>query len=87
MRHSEASHASVVVIYRTDEATLLIEDDGRGFDIEQIYKESDTSLGLMGAKERSILIGGVLNVESAPGSGTTIQVKIPVKKVENANLK
>ncbi len=68
-----------VVIRRTD-ATLqvIIEDNGCGFDVgAQAAKAGNhRGLGLDGMRERLALIGGTLDVESAPGAGTTIFARI-----------
>jgi signal transduction histidine kinase len=58
----------------------MIEDDGKGFDpaLREHGETSDRHLGLYGMKERALLLGGTLAVESAPGRGTTIVVRVPV---------
>ena len=49
-------------------------DDGRGFS----FAEANTGLGLGGMRERALLVGGDLETESRPGSGTTIRLTVPV---------
>jgi signal transduction histidine kinase len=56
---------------------LIISDDGKGFDPESKIKENK-GLGLVGMKERAILIGGNIEIESEEGKGTTIYVHIPL---------
>ena len=53
----------------------LIEDDGRGFEPSEIREEG---LGLLGMRERVELVDGRFEVESQPGSGTTIVAEVPV---------
>jgi len=58
----------------------VIEDDGKGFDPAKVVpnKESGHGLGLVGMRERAWLVGGTLEIESAPGKGTTIFARVPV---------
>jgi signal transduction histidine kinase len=84
IRHSKASRASVILLRQISEIAMLVEDDGRGFDFAA-KDRSDQCLGLMGMRERANLLGGSFVVESAPGEGTTIRVKIPLNEEENAH--
>ena len=54
---------------------LTIEDNGQGFDTNT---GSSTRLGLAGMRERLLLVGGQLEIESSPGAGATIFARIPV---------
>ena len=85
IRHSKASHASVVVLRQLNDVTMLIEDDGKGFDIALAQEKGDQCLGLMGMKERVNLLGGGFVIESAPGEGTTIRVRIPLSEELDAH--
>ena len=75
IRHAEAHHVSVVLLQSAQEATLLIEDDGKGF--EPTAMQGDRGLGLLGMRERVSLLGGVLDMVSDVAEGTTIRAKIP----------
>ena len=79
-RHAAASRASVVVLQLPHEVTLLVEDDGVGFDTKEIAGHVDQSLGIAGMKERVALLGGTFDLESEPGKGTTIRATIPLKE-------
>ncbi len=61
-------------------ALLEIVDDGIGFDVKAIDKAYDKrgSLGMVNLRERTELVNGLLNIESAPGKGTRVQVYIPM---------
>jgi len=74
-RHSHAHAASVVLDLRPGQASVIIEDDGVGFDPEEVGMRS---LGIVGMRERAALLDGTLQIESRPGSGTTLFVKLPV---------
>ena len=52
---------------------LEVADDGRGF----AFDESESGLGIAGMRERALLIGGELTIESRPGHGTTVRLTVP----------
>jgi signal transduction histidine kinase len=85
IRHAKATHASVIVLRQIHEITMLIEDDGHGFDTAMVQNRGGQCLGLMGMKERVNLLGGSFVVESAPGEGTTIRVRIPLHEEHDAD--
>jgi signal transduction histidine kinase len=76
VRHAAATHGSVVLLRREQDVTLLVEDDGRGFDVGSVVGEKQRSLGLLGMQERMALIGGSMAIESEPGKGTSIRIRI-----------
>ena len=73
LKHAEATRVSVMLEYRYDELLVIVEDNGRGFQPEV---ERD-GLGLVGMRERVALVSGKLNIESEPGLGTTLAIRIP----------
>jgi signal transduction histidine kinase len=75
VKHAEAPNVSILLVRRGSSATVVIEDDGQGFDPE---KTRDDGLGLIGMRERVALHDGRLTVESAPGSGTTLVAEMPL---------
>ncbi len=70
-RHAQAFNASVELRYGRDELVLTIEDDGRGFIVDEALR-SHERYGLSGLKERAGLLGGSLEIASEPGKGTRI---------------
>lgn len=80
-KHAKANNASVLLERRDGTVSLIIEDDGTGFEPSEkaIMIEDDRGMGLLGMRERAALIGGTLEIESAPGKGTTIFVRVPAK--------
>src|ERR687898_175607 len=68
-RHSGAAHAEVDLIYTADTLTLRVADDGRGFDPA---RDPGEGFGLQSIRERLMRLDGRVEVESAPGEGTTI---------------
>jgi signal transduction histidine kinase len=77
--HSGASSVTVAVVDHGAHTTLRVTDDGAGFDVERTLVRAARSgrLGLVGMAERVRLLGGVFDIDSAPGSGTTISVTLP----------
>ncbi len=72
-RHADASHVCVTLTVVPERITLVIDDDGQGFDVEQIPEHR---FGLVGINERARLLGGALELYSAPGEGTTLSIVI-----------
>jgi signal transduction histidine kinase len=78
-RHANAETASMCLEFLESSVTFRIEDDGMGFEPDEIMNKDHVRwLGLLGMNERVELMGGVLIVRSRPGSGTTIDIQIPV---------
>lgn len=77
-KHADASHASVVVLRQANDITLLVEDNGKGFNLSMLREKGDKCMGLIGMRERVTLLGGSAVIESVPGESTTIRVKIPL---------
>ena len=82
VRHSSAENVMISVEPADHTLTLEIEDDGNGFTPDAVYKpEKDgAGLGLMGMKERALLLDGSFKIESQPGSGTRIVVQVPLEQ-------
>ena len=70
-RHAEATKVTVA-LRRNGGTRVVITDDGKGFDREAVSQR----LGLLGMKERLLLVGGTLDIESAPGQGTVVTAHI-----------
>ena len=75
-KHARANHVDVVLEGSSEHVSLIIEDNGVGFDTSkaQIVGEG---LGLIGMHERAGLVGANLQIESTPGQGTTVIVRAP----------
>lgn len=80
--HAGASQVSVKLIASSPNLILRIEDDGRGFDVEeQLQKSAETRrMGLGGMVERVSLLKGKLTIESRQNRGTKIFAEVPVRK-------
>ncbi len=75
IKHSRASRVSVLVTRKPDTVAAVIEDDGVGFDAEDVR---DGGLGLLGMRERIALLDGRLDIESSSAGGTSIVVEVPI---------
>jgi PAS domain S-box-containing protein len=74
VRHARATRVDVLVERRGDRVIVMVEDDGVGFESDQVQRGDH--FGLLGMRERAETLGGILTVESAPGAGTTVMVEV-----------
>jgi two-component system, NarL family, sensor histidine kinase UhpB len=81
-RHAHAMRVAVEVDSREDACLLAITDDGCGMDTSRAA--TGASLGLLGMRERALMLGGQLSVESRPGQGTRVAARIPLHGVAAA---
>jgi signal transduction histidine kinase len=81
-RHSGATRVAVS-LYDTEEGIeLVVEDDGSGFDPDGARNGAAwEGVGLVSMRERADLVGGRLSVDSAPGAGCTVRLRVPSKEV------
>lgn len=79
-KHAQASHIRVQLAVQDDVLLVQVVDDGRGFDLEALERDYGTrgSLGLVNMRERAELIGGTLNIDTAPGQGTRVTLLVPL---------
>jgi PAS domain S-box-containing protein len=79
-KHSSAKKVSVIVDRRGDQVQMIIEDDGCGFDPDDsgARRRAGTHFGLLGMRERVAVRGGTFTLESSPGNGTSLFIRLPV---------
>lgn len=75
VKHSRATRVEMRLLVTDRQATLIIKDDGAGFDPGEGL--TSPSLGLLGMQERAGRLNGKLDIASAPGQGTTLTVSMP----------
>jgi signal transduction histidine kinase len=75
VKHAGASRVSILLVRSSGSATVVIEDDGQGFDPAELREEG---MGIVGMRERVELHEGRLTVESTPGSGATLVAEVPL---------
>jgi len=80
-RHAQAKRVSVLLERRPGYVSLIIEDDGRGFDAQGVIgaPAGPGKLGVLGMQERVRLAGGTFAIESAPGAGATVFARLPLE--------
>jgi two-component system, NarL family, sensor histidine kinase UhpB len=80
LKHARAAHVDIALERHADHVSLIIEDDGVGFDASKAANDTHGvgGVGLVGMRERAALIGGDLQIESTVGRGTTIFVRAPL---------
>jgi signal transduction histidine kinase len=76
VRHARARRVSVRLDFDADLLRLTVKDDGCGFSPETVLGER-RGMGLNNMRERAVLLGGQLHIDSRPGGGTCVQVEVP----------
>jgi len=77
-KHAEATHALVRVTANLNEVTLIIEDDGKGFDTRTLGQNDFSKFGIRTSRERAESIHSRLDIESIPEHGTKVTLSIPL---------
>ncbi len=75
VKHADASRLSILLTRKSGSVLLVIEDDGRGFDVSVARGDA---FGLVGMRERVALVGGRFTVESEASAGTTLVAEVPL---------
>lgn len=78
LKHAQASEIIVQISQHDEDLTLIVEDDGTGFDADAARAKG--GLGLRSLESRVKYINGALTIDSVPGSGTTVTVEAPVSR-------
>ena len=75
-RHANATRVDVRLAQQNENLILEIRDNGQGIGAEHLSESR--SLGILGMRERALLLGGELTISGTPGKGTTVRVQIPL---------
>ncbi|HEU5286916.1 MAG TPA: ATP-binding protein, partial [Candidatus Limnocylindria bacterium] len=80
LKTGRAPHVDLDVYDEPDAVVAIVEDDGQGFDVAAVLGSYSTrgSLGLLQMRESARLIGAQLSIDSSPGNGTKIRLRVPV---------
>lgn len=78
VQHAGARNLTLKLAVEEDRLTLVVGDDGRGFSVEE--GEAAGHFGLVGLRERALLVGGRLSIESRPGEGSTLKLTISMEE-------
>jgi two-component system, NarL family, sensor histidine kinase UhpB len=81
-KHAHASRVDVVLASTGGKVVLVIEDDGVGFDPSD--ETAARGFGFAGMRERAALVGATLEIESAPGDGTSVFLRCPIRTAQGA---
>ena len=79
-KHSGTNRAQVKLGIAPQKVTVVVKDEGCGFDVEAVREGKRESYGLLGMQERVSLFGGRFNVKSAPGQGTQVIIEVPLQR-------
>ena len=74
LKHADASRLDVKLIYETGKLVMKIEDDGKGFDPNHLSEQQ--GIGIANMQQRAKVLGGVLDIVSAPGNGCKLSVSV-----------
>jgi signal transduction histidine kinase len=85
IKHASASAVKITLQFGERDVTLRISDNGCGFTPENCPGSAEGHFGLVGMAERAKRLGGLLQVTSAPGSGTCLAVGIPIKPLNRTD--
>ena len=79
-QHAEAKSVQVSLARKHGIVELTVTDDGRGFTFDQASR----GLGMGGMRERALLVGGDLRIESRPGVGTRVRLRVPIENMDGS---
>jgi len=88
-KHAEANAVVVILTIKPNSMQLVIQDDGKGFNTEEVLYPSSSqrsAWGLLGIQERVSLVGGYCAIESKPGVGSTIKATVPLLGEEDIDV-
>jgi signal transduction histidine kinase len=86
-KYAQATQVNLTLTYMEDQTVLDVQDNGVGFDppLAALKAEMDHGYGLAALRERAAQLGGSLEVESAPGEGTTVVIALPASVASEAS--
>ncbi|HSI22866.1 MAG TPA: PAS domain-containing protein [Methylophilaceae bacterium] len=77
LRHSGADSVEIYLRYVDDACEMTVRDNGKGFDLARADKHN--TYGLVGMRERALMLGGDMEIDTSPGNGTTLKLRVPVE--------
>src|SRR5262249_44270740 len=82
VKHGAPARIDIELQFQPDATTLVVADDGKGLGPSGEGEISGSHFGLLGIRERVTKLGGVLQIQSAPGTGTRLTVVVPARAHE-----
>jgi two-component system NarL family sensor kinase len=87
-RHARAQNVWVRLTRRDEDIEMVVRDDGQGFEPNEPGEALRTGhIGLASIGERATAVGGDVNVETQPGTGTTVTIRLPILAVQRATAR
>ena len=83
VKHAQAGSLRISLREQADSLTLVVEDDGHGFDVQ---KEYSGHLGFDSMRERIVSLGGELTLESRQNAGTVLRAILPLTRTSNGSV-
>ena len=77
MKHARPSRIDLSLVQQNGHTVLTVKDDGAGFSADGTFMVARGHFGLLGMRERARALGGELSVQSALGSGTVVEARVP----------
>ncbi|MBC8509751.1 MAG: sensor histidine kinase, partial [Chloroflexi bacterium] len=89
LRHAQAQQIQIHLTQDDENLIMQISDDGVGFDVEAALRKAGAgaSMGLLNIQERSELVGGILEIKSQPGEGSSIILRLPHEGQPNSQVR
>jgi PAS domain S-box-containing protein len=85
VRHAVATRVEIHLHCKAGQVVLTIQDNGRG--IQECQANAPGAVGLLGMRERAVLLGGQCVISGRPGEGTKVEVRLPLPPTENSEEK
>jgi PAS domain S-box-containing protein len=82
-RHAQARRVRITLQVEAEGTTLTVADDGRGVRPEELTRP--TALGVVGMRERALVVGGAVSIVGSPETGTTVTVRVPLSPASRTN--
>ncbi len=79
-QHADALHTWVAMTYTPDRVRIEVRDDGKGFDLNEVLRHKGEHLGIQNMQLRAQNLGGSLELETAPGTGTRVILDFPTEE-------
>ncbi|HEY7491321.1 MAG TPA: PAS domain S-box protein [Candidatus Tectomicrobia bacterium] len=85
LKHAQAQRISVLLECRREYVLAIVEDDGIGCELDTLasVRQGQGRLGVTGMRERAALVDGTVEIESTPGAGTTVFVRLPILQTDD----
>lgn len=81
LKHAQATYMSLEIAFKEETVVLVVEDNGVGFNPDAVVAKAryDSRFGIIGMKERVELMQGKIDIKSAKGQGTKLNIEVPIK--------